>query len=114
MPVYESTQNVQIDASPRACFDVLTDYDHMTEWQSRVSEVNVLSTDEEGRGREVEYVIDVKIRSVRYRLEQSYDEPHSIGSSYLGGDFKEFAGDYRFEDRDGGTNVVFHLRIDPG
>lgn len=114
MPVYEATQTVQIAASPQACFDVLTDYAHMPQWQSRVVESRVLRTDEAGRAREVQYGIDVKLRTVRYRLAHRYDEPSFIGSDYLGGDFRDFAGDYRFEPEDGGTRVTFHLRIDPG
>lgn len=114
MPVYEATQTIDIAAPPQACFDVLTDYASMPQWQSRVVEAKVLSTDEEGRGREVQYAIDVKLRTVRYRLGHSYQEPTYIGSEYLGGDFREFAGDYRFENRAGDTFVTFHLRIDPG
>jgi ribosome-associated toxin RatA of RatAB toxin-antitoxin module len=114
VPVYEATQTIDIAAPPGACFDVLTDYVSMPQWQSRVVEAKVLSTDEQGRGSEVEYAIDVKLRTVRYRLAHSYEEPSHIGSRYLGGDFREFAGDYRFDDRDGATHVTFHLRIDPG
>src|SRR5437588_9444645 len=114
MPVYEATQTVTIEATPEECFGVLTDYARMPEWQSRVVECQVLSTDEEGRGREVEYAIDAKLRKVRYRLAHTYDEPRAIGSEYLGGDFKEFAGDYRFDRNGVGTRVSFHLRIDPG
>lgn len=114
MAVYEATQTVDIAAPPQACFDVLSDYAHMPQWQSRVVESRVLSTDAAGRGREVQYAIDVKLRTVRYRLAHTYDEPRYIGSTYLGGDFEEFAGDYHFEPADRGTRVTFHLRIDPG
>ena len=114
MPVYEATQAVQIAGSPQACFDVLTDYAHMPDWQSRVVESRVLSTDEDGFGAEVQYAIDVTLRTVRYRLAHTYDAPRFIGSRYLGGDFREFAGDYEFDAADGGTKVTFHLRIDPG
>lgn len=114
MPVYEATQTVDVDAPPQACFDVLTDYASMPEWQSRVVEAKVLSTDADGRGAEVEYAIDVKLRTVRYRLAHTYQEPSSIGSEYLGGDFREFAGDYHFDAQGDGTKVTFHLRIDPG
>jgi ribosome-associated toxin RatA of RatAB toxin-antitoxin module len=114
MPTYESTQTVTIDAPPAACFDVLTDYARMPEWQSRVTEARVLATDENGRAQEVEYAIDVKLRTVRYRLAHTYQEPSYIGSSYVSGDFKDFAGDYHFAPEGDGTCVTFHLRIDPG
>lgn len=114
MPSYEATQEVTVHAPPQACFDVLTDYAHMPEWQSRVVESRVLARDADGRAREVQYGIDVRLRTVRYRLAHQYREPAFIGSRYLGGDFRDFAGDYHFEPVPGGTRVRFHLRIDPG
>ena len=114
MPVYESTQTVRVDAPPDECFAVLTDYDRMPEWQSRVTECRVLSRDGDGLAEVVEYAIDVRLRTVRYRLRQCYDRPRWIGSEYLGGDFRCFEGDYRFTPRGAGTDVRFHLRIDPG
>lgn len=114
MPSYEATQTVTVHAPPQACFDVLTDYAHMPEWQSRVVESRVLSRDDEGRAREVQYGIDVRLRTVRYRLAHTYREPSYIGSEYLGGDFRDFAGEYHFEPEGSGTRVRFHLRIDPG
>ncbi|HWD65072.1 MAG TPA: SRPBCC family protein [Solirubrobacteraceae bacterium] len=114
MPVYESTQTVTVTGTPEECFDVLTDYERMPEWQSRVCECRVLSRDADGLAEVVEYAIDVKLRTVRYRLRQYYDRPKSIDSEYLDGDFRCFEGDYRFTEQDGGTEVRFHLRIDPG
>lgn len=114
VPVYEATKEIEIEARPEDCFGVLTDYEQLPKWQSRVSECRVISRDDDGRGSEVEYAIDVKLRTVRYRLRHSYDEPGWVGSEYLGGDFRDFAGDYRFAERDGRTKVTFHLRIDPG
>ena len=114
MPVYEATREIDIAASPADVFAVLTDYERMPEWQSRLADVHVLSRDDQGRGLEVEYAIDVSLRIVRYRLRHSYEEPVAIGSEYLGGDFRCFEGHYRFAETDDGTHVTFRLRIDPG
>jgi ribosome-associated toxin RatA of RatAB toxin-antitoxin module len=114
MPIYEATREIEIAAQPAEVFAVLTDYERMPEWQSRMAECNVLSRDDEGRACEVEYVIDVKLRSVRYRVRHLYDEPGWIGSEYLGGDFRCFEGEYTLTDQRGDTNVEFRLRIDPG
>lgn len=114
MATYEATQTVHIAATPAACFAVLTDYERMPQWQSRVVESRVLSTDDTGRAREVQYAIDVTLRTVRYRLAHRYEPPGFIGSRYLGGDFRDFAGDYHLKPAGAGTQVTFHLRIDPG
>jgi ribosome-associated toxin RatA of RatAB toxin-antitoxin module len=114
VPVYEATREIDVEAPPADCFAVLTDYERMPEWQSRVVECRVLSHDADGRPCEVEYAIDAKLRTVRYRLRHLYDEPRWIGSEYLGGDFRRFEGDYTLEDSGGSTHVVFKLKIDPG
>ncbi len=115
MPVYSATRQVDVPASAAACFDVLTDYEHMPAWQTRVVECRVLARDEDGFATEVEYAIDAKLRTVRYRLRHLYRAPEWIGSEYLGGDLKRFEGEYAFREHGAGTTLVeFRLSIDPG
>ena len=114
MPSYGECRSADINASPQACFDALTDYESLTQWQGTVREVRVLERDEQGRGSVVEYVVDAKLKTVRYKLRQIYDEPRRVGSAYLGGDFRDFAGEWRFEARGAGTHAELDLRIDPG
>ena len=105
---------IVIDASPQACFDALTDYERLPEWQGAVREARVLERDEAGRGSVVEYVVDARVKTVRYRLRQIYEEPARLASEYLGGDFRDFAGEWRFGASGGGTHAELELRIDPG
>jgi ribosome-associated toxin RatA of RatAB toxin-antitoxin module len=115
MPSYGHSRKLEIDASPQACFDALTDYEHLPEWQGAVHAARVLERDERGRGAIVEYEVDAKVKTVRYRLRQVYDEPHRLGSEYLGGDFRDFSGEWRFEERHSGrTLAMLDLAIDPG
>jgi ribosome-associated toxin RatA of RatAB toxin-antitoxin module len=114
MPTYGECQSADIAASPQACYAALTDYERLPEWQRAVRSVRVLERDERGRGTVVEYEVDARVRRVRYRLRQLYDEPRRLGSEYLGGDFRDFSGEWRFEPRGGGTRVELDLRIDPG
>jgi ribosome-associated toxin RatA of RatAB toxin-antitoxin module len=115
VPGYRDCQTAEIDATPQACFDVMIDYERLPEWQGAVRGVEVHERDERGRGRIVEYDVDARVKRVRYRLRQIYDEPHRIGSDYLGGDFRDFAGEWRFLALDEGrTQAVLDLRIDPG
>lgn len=115
MPAYGECRSTDIAAPPRACFAALTDYERLPEWQRAVCAARVLERDARGRGTVVEYEVDARVRRVRYRLRQIYDEPRRLGSEYLGGDFRDFAGEWRFEPRgDGGTHVELDLRIDPG
>ena len=115
MPAYGECRTADIRTTPQACFDALTDYERLPEWQGAVRSVRVLERDAHGRGTVVEYEVDARVRRVRYRLRQLYDEPRRLGSEYLGGDFRAFEGEWRFEPLDGGrTRVELDLRIDPG
>src|SRR3954464_1667132 len=115
MGAYEATRSIEVAGGAGDCFAALTDFERLPEWQSRLREVNVLSRHADGRGRDVEYVLDATIKTVRYELRHDYDVPHRIGSTYLRGDFKSFAGTWTFAD-DGGASclVTLRLRIDPG
>jgi ribosome-associated toxin RatA of RatAB toxin-antitoxin module len=115
MASYGDCRTIEVDAPPERCFALLTDYERIPSWQGAVREIRVLERDEQGRGSVVEYEVDAKVKTVRYRLRQIYDEPRRLASEYLGGDFRDFSGEWRFkpagEDR---TRVELDLSIDPG
>lgn len=115
MGLRRESHEVELAASPEEVFEVLTDYERLPEWQGPLKECRVLSRDAEGRGREVEYVVDAKVREVRYRLAHCYQPPHTIGSSYLGGDFAAMEGEWELRAAaGGGTRARLMMAIDPG
>jgi ribosome-associated toxin RatA of RatAB toxin-antitoxin module len=115
MPTYGDCRTAEIGASPQACFDAMTDFERLPSWQGAVKQVEVLERNAEGRGTVVEYAVDARFKTVRYRLRLTYDEPRRIASEYLGGDFRDFRGEWRFEPvADGRTHVELDLHIDPG
>jgi ribosome-associated toxin RatA of RatAB toxin-antitoxin module len=115
MPSYGECQSAEIRATPQACFDALTDFERLPEWQGAVRAARVLERDERGRGSIVEYEVDARVKTVRYRLHQIYDEPHRLASEYLGGDFRDFCGEWRLEAVGRSrTRAELDLRIDPG
>ena len=115
MAGYGDCQTAEVAAPPQRCFDVLTDYERLPRWQKAVKSVRVLERDEQGRGAVVEYEVDARFKTVRYRLRQIYEPPDRLASEYLGGDFRDFSGEWRFVDLGGDrTRVELDLRIDPG
>jgi ribosome-associated toxin RatA of RatAB toxin-antitoxin module len=115
MPSYGECRSIVVDAPPSACFDAISDIDHVPDWQGAVRGADVLERDANGRAAVVEYEVDVRIRRVRYRLRQTYRPPSAICSEYLGGDFRDFCGEWRFVGLGHGrTRVELDLRIDPG
>jgi ribosome-associated toxin RatA of RatAB toxin-antitoxin module len=109
------THSLVIEADPAVCFEAITDYETFPEWQAAVKEVDVLSRDRAGRGRDVRLVIDAKVRQVSYTLRYSYERPHLITWDYVDGDVKSVDGEFVFEDQgDGTTFATYSLDIDPG
>ena len=115
MGSYGDCRTIEVDAPPERCFGLMTDYERIPSWQGAVRSIEVLERDEQGRGSVVAYEVDAKVKTVRYRLRQLYDEPRRLSSEYLDGDFRDFSGEWRFEPAgDGRTHVELDLRIDPG
>jgi hypothetical protein len=75
----------------------------------------VLSRDGEGRGRDVQFQIDAKVRRVRYVLRYSYDPPEWIGWEYVEGDVKDVGGEFVLDQADDGvTLATYRIELDPG
>lgn len=109
------SHSLVIEAEPAVCFDEITDYETFPEWQAAVKEVDVLSVDSAGLGRDVRFAIDARVRSVSYTLRYSYERPHLVTWEYVDGDVRSVEGDFVFEDqRDGTTLATYSLDIDPG
>jgi ribosome-associated toxin RatA of RatAB toxin-antitoxin module len=109
------SHSLLIEAEPAVCFDMITDYETFPEWQAAVKEVDVVSVDEAGLGRDVRFSIDARVRSVSYTLRYSYERPHLITWDYVEGDVRSVEGDFVFADQgDGTTLATYSLDIDPG
>ena len=115
MSLYGESRQADIDARPEECYAALIDFEHVPDWQGSVRSARVLERDEAGRESVVEFEVDAKVRTVRYRIRQIHEPPHRLASEYLGGDFRAFAGEWRFEPLPGGrTRAHLELAIDPG
>jgi uncharacterized protein YndB with AHSA1/START domain len=115
MGARRAEHSLVIQADPATCFEAITQYETFPEWQGAVKDVEVLSRDADGRGRDVRFHIDAKVREVTYTLRYAYERPHLITWDYLDGDVKSVDGEFVFEDRrDGTTLATYSLVIDPG
>ena len=110
----DAEHSAAIAVPPERCFDALLDYESFPDWQRAVKAVEVLSRDEAGRGREVEFRIDAKVKQVRYVLRYSYEPPGWIGWEYVEGDVKDVGGEFLLEEDGGGTFATYRLTLDAG
>jgi ribosome-associated toxin RatA of RatAB toxin-antitoxin module len=113
MPSYRGEQEVEIAAPPQQCFDALTDYEHLHEWQRAVRSARVL--ERQGNSELVEYEVDAQVTTLRYRLRQTYEEPRLIDSEYAGGSLRSMSGRWTFDplERDR-TLAKVQIEADPG
>ena len=108
-------KRILVEGTPQQCFDALLDYESFPEWQRAVRSVEVESRDRSGRGRDVAFEIDAKVKTIRYRLRYSYEPPRRIAWEYLGGDVKDVDGEMTLEDQgDGTTLATYSLALDAG
>jgi uncharacterized membrane protein len=113
--VKHAEQQIVVEGTPQQCFDALIDYESFPDWQRAVKSVEVMKRDRAGRGQDVEFEIDAKVRTIHYRLRYSYEPPHRISWDYLEGDVKDVDGELVLEDRgDGTTLATYSLALDPG
>ncbi len=108
-------RQIVIEDTPERCFRAILEYETFPDWQRAVRGCEVVSRDKRGRGERVEFEIDAKLKTVRYTLEYSYEEPHLVTWTYAGGDVRDVDGELVLEDKgDGTTLATYALRIDPG
>ena len=70
MGVDRAERSIEIDAPARACWDAILDFESYPDWQSAVKDVEVMERDDEGRGRDVEFQIDAKVRQIETALKE--------------------------------------------
>lgn len=108
-------QQILVEGTPQECFDALVDYESFPSWQRAVKSVEVVTRDSAGRGEEVSFEIDAKVKTIRYTLRYSYEPPGRITWDYVDGDVKDVDGEMVLEDRgDGTTLATYSLALDPG
>jgi uncharacterized membrane protein len=113
--VKRAEHSAEIEVARENCFAALLEYETFPDWQRAVKSVEVLSRDDEGRGREVEFHIDAKVKQVRYVLRYSYEPPGWIGWEYVEGDVKDVAGEFVLDQADDGvTLATYRVELDPG
>jgi Polyketide cyclase / dehydrase and lipid transport len=111
-----ATQQIVINASPQACFDVAVEFERYPEWAADVKEVVVAERDAAGRPSVVRYRAAAFGRSTAYTLRYDYGAaPDRLSWVEVEGDItNKLDGVYDFTAVDGGesTQVTYHLEAD--
>ena len=112
-----AAQRALIDASPRECFAVATDFVRYPEWATDIKHTAVDRYDDDGRGGDVTYRAAAMGRSTTYTLRYYYgSNPLRFAWKQLEGDItSKLDGEYEFlpvPDNPDQTEVVYHLAVD--
>ena len=110
-----TVQSIQVEAPPEVVFDVAADVAGFPEWAAGVRETEVLDVNEDGYPARARWQVDGMIKTITYVLQYTYDGIARIEwTAEPGDDIVEMVGRYEFyELEDGGTEVVYALRVSP-
>ena len=113
----QASQRATIAASAQQLFDVVTDFDHYTDWIRDLKSVQVIERDDDGRAVSVRYRAAAMGRSTNYTLRYDYsDAPRTLPWKLVSGDImRRLDGAYEFlavSDDPDRTDVVYHLTVE--
>ena len=110
----QTTQHLHIEAPRAAIWDALTDFERYTDWARDLKQVEVVERDTEGRATVVHFRAAGMGRSTSYTLRYEWDDaPDRLPWELVEGDImRVLDGAYELAERDGGTDVTYHLRVD--
>jgi hypothetical protein len=87
---------VEIAAPQLACFNAIVDFERYPAWSGQVTRARILEYDADGIGRVVEFLIDARVKTLRYVLEYAYRKPSQLTWRSIDGDVESIEGIYRF------------------
>ena len=93
---------------------MLTDFEAYPQWSSVIRKCRVLETHPDGLAKRVEFILDMRIKTIRYVLDYTYDPPRGATWHLVEGDVREVEGSYRFEDTPTGVTATCTQAVDLG
>ena len=79
------------------CYAAIADFEAYPTWSSPITSTTVLDRHADGQPRRVEFVVDMKIRTVRYVLEYTWHPPNRLTWKMVEGDLASIEGSYVFK-----------------
>ena len=109
----QSTQSIVIDAPPADVMAVIADFPAYPEWVAAAKKVEVLEEGDDGRARQVHFVLDAGAVKDDYVLEYTWTDDTKVTWTLVKGQMqKRNDGSYSLAAIDGGTEVTYSITID--
>jgi uncharacterized membrane protein len=90
----------EIAAPAALCWDAIADFDAYPSWSSPITAIHVRARHPDGMAHEVEFALDMKLKTVRYVLAYQWQPPHRLTWKMVEGDLNDIVGSYVFEPLD--------------
>ena len=104
-----------ISAPVDVCYAAIADFEAYPRWSSPITSIQVLERHPDGQARRVEFVVDMKVGTVRYVLEYTWHPPNRLTWKMTEGDLADIEGSYVFEaDGPGRTTATCSQAISLG
>jgi ribosome-associated toxin RatA of RatAB toxin-antitoxin module len=109
----QSTQSIVVDAPPSDVMAVIADFPSYPEWVAAAKQVEVVEDGDDGRARQVHFVLDAGAVKDDYVLEYTWDGDRKVSWTLVKGQMqKRNDGSYTLEEQDGRTEVTYSITID--
>jgi uncharacterized membrane protein len=109
----QSTQSIVVDAPSSDVMAVIADFPSYPEWVAAAKRVEVVQDGEDGRARQVHFVLDAGAVKDDYVLEYTWDGDRKVSWTLVKGQMqKRNDGSYTLVDKDGATEVTYSITID--
>lgn len=86
-----------IEAPLAVCYQAIADFDAYSRWSSPITQVRVIDRHPDGHARQVEFFVDMKLKTLRYVLEYRWESPDRLTWTMAEGDLEGIEGSYVFE-----------------
>jgi ribosome-associated toxin RatA of RatAB toxin-antitoxin module len=109
----QSTQSITVDAPAAEVMAVIADFPAYPQWVGAAKVVEVLETGEDGRARQVHFVIDAGAIRDDYVLDYTWDDDRKVSWTLVRGQMmKRQEGSYTLVESGGSTEVTYAITID--
>ena len=110
----QASSSITINAEPAAIMGVIADFPAYPDWAGFIKKAEVVASSDDGRARQVHFVLDAGVIKDDYVLEYDWDDDREVSWHLVkGGVLKGMDGTYALADAGAGaTKVDYRLAVD--
>lgn len=109
----KASDSVVINATPDQIMAVILDLEAYPAWSDDIKDVEVLSSDDEGRPVEAHFDVDARVAQIDYTLRYDHSPDNGVTWTLSEGDvLRQLDGEYILEPEGDATRVTYNLEAD--